>query len=73
MSHIFQATSPAEVDNWIHCIHSSAAMALARKKGSENAINMLKQEIRQLNEALLSDEKLKKMTRLQLNVEKEVM
>lgn len=46
-------------------------MAMARKKGLENITVMLKQEIDRLNEALLSDERLKKMAILQLKMEKE--
>lgn len=70
-AYYLQATSQTEVDNWIHCIHSAAAMAMARKKGLENITVMLKQEIDRLNEALLSDERLKKMAILQLKMEKE--
>ena len=67
-----QATSSTEVENWIHCIHSSAAMALARRKRMDNIPVLLKKEIRQLREELHSDEKLRKMAQLQLKVEKEL-
>ena len=66
-----QATSQTEVENWIHCIHSSAATALSRRKGSDDVHALLKQEILTLSETLQTDEKLKKMAVLQLKVEKE--
>ena len=68
---ILKATSQTEVENWIHCIHTSASAALARRKGKENITSMLKCEIKALHEKMLSDEKLKKMALLQLKIEKD--
>lgn len=66
-----QATSQTEVENWIHCIHTSASAALARRKGKENITALLNEEMEAMQEKMLSDEKLKKMALLQLKIEKD--
>lgn len=66
-----QATSQTEVENWIHCIHTSASGALARRKGKENITAMLREEMKTLQGKMQSDEKLKKMAVLQLKIEKD--
>jgi len=66
-----QATSQNETENWIHYIHTSAAAALARKRGQENIRDLLFQEMKSLQEKKQSDEKLMKMALLQMKIEKE--
>ncbi|XP_065649566.1 protein still life, isoform SIF type 1 isoform X6 [Hydra vulgaris] len=66
-----QSTSPAEVENWIHCIHSLCAGVFARRKGYTNISFQLEKEIEELYECINTDENLKKMASLQLQTEKE--
>ena len=68
---LLQATSQNETENWVHYIHTSAAAALARKRGQENISELLLKEMRSLQEKLERDEKLLKMAMLQLKIEKE--
>ena len=70
-AYYLQSTKQAEVDNWIHCIHSAAAMALSRRKSNDNIAACLGKEIELLTQKLESEEKLKKMAELQLTVETE--
>lgn len=64
----FQSTSQVEVENWIHCIHSAAASAFARQRGSSDVVKVLTDEINSIELKITDDEKLKKMAELQSKV-----
>eukprot|EP00112_Aurelia_sp_Birch-Aquarium-sp1_P015853 Seg3542.1 transcript_id=Seg3542.1/GoldUCD/mRNA.D3Y31 product="Protein still life isoforms C/SIF type 2" protein_id=Seg3542.1/GoldUCD/D3Y31 len=67
-AYYLQTTNQVEVENWIHCIHSAAASAFARRRASDNVIAVLINEIKQIESKLIEDEKLKKMAELQSKV-----
>ncbi|XP_065057687.1 protein still life, isoforms C/SIF type 2-like isoform X1 [Rhopilema esculentum] len=67
-AYYLQTTSQVEVENWIHCIHTAAASAFARQRGSSDVIAILVNEINNIESKIADDEKLRKMAELQSKV-----
>uniref|UniRef100_A0A8C0E283 TIAM Rac1 associated GEF 1 n=1 Tax=Balaenoptera musculus TaxID=9771 RepID=A0A8C0E283_BALMU len=64
---LFQTTSQTELENWITAIHSACAAAVARHHHKEDTLQLLKSEIKKLEQKIDMDEKMKKMGEMQLS------
>lgn len=62
-----QTTSQTELENWITAIHSACAAAVARHHHKEDTLQLLKSEIKKLEQKIDMDEKMKKMGEMQLS------
>ncbi|KAJ8793178.1 hypothetical protein J1605_000173 [Eschrichtius robustus] len=64
---LFQTTSQTELENWITAMHSACAAAVARHHHKEDTLQLLKSEIKKLEQKIDMDEKMKKMGEMQLS------
>ncbi|XP_028460482.1 T-lymphoma invasion and metastasis-inducing protein 2 [Perca flavescens] len=69
--YLFQATTQTDLENWVTAIHSASAALLARRRGTEDTLRLLRVQSNILLHSIDMDAKMKKMAELQLSVIKE--
>ncbi|XP_035851594.1 T-lymphoma invasion and metastasis-inducing protein 2-like isoform X2 [Sander lucioperca] len=69
--YLFQATTQTDLENWVTAIHSASAALLAKRRGTEDTLRLLRVQSGALLHSIDMDAKMKKMAELQLSVIRE--
>ncbi|XP_034756024.1 T-lymphoma invasion and metastasis-inducing protein 2-like isoform X2 [Etheostoma cragini] len=69
--YLFQATTQTDLENWVTAIHSASAALLAKRRGTEDTLRLLRCQSGALLHSIDMDSKMKKMAELQLSVIRE--
>ncbi|XP_071388723.1 rho guanine nucleotide exchange factor TIAM2-like, partial [Centroberyx affinis] len=68
---LFQAANQTDLENWVTALHSASASLLARRRGKEDTLRLLRSQSRSLLHKIDMDGKMRKMAELQLSVIRE--
>ncbi|KAM9354287.1 rho guanine nucleotide exchange factor TIAM2 isoform 2-T4 [Pholidichthys leucotaenia] len=66
--YLFQASNQTDLENWVTAVHSASASLLAKRRGKEDTVRLLRLQVAALLQKIDMDGKMKKMAELQLTV-----